>query len=107
MLYDAAPGLNVHLANFYTPYGLAFNARGDMRISEKDKHNVWVVAANTNTLCLVAGNGSAGCALLSSNGLAQLNQPLGVAFGPDETALIADSLNHRILKVKLACAVCS
>jgi hypothetical protein len=53
------------------------------------------------TLCRIAGNGTSG------SGSGQLNGPRGVEFGPDNTALIADSVNHRLLKVKLDCQQCS
>jgi hypothetical protein len=93
-------GYPVNSVPFIGVYNFSFDLQGNMLISEYTRNYVWYVPAATGALCLVAGNGTAGSA-------GQVNGPRGVAFGLDNTVLIADSLNHRVVKVKLECLKCS
>jgi sugar lactone lactonase YvrE len=77
-----------------------------MLVSEHEANRVWLVKHNSLELQLVAGSGQWGSRVNAGNPAATQLFPTGVAFGPvDATAYIADSHNHRILKVALDCNV--
>jgi hypothetical protein len=106
---QAATGGTASEAYYYSPYGVAFDAAGNMLISEDVFCRVWLVEAATSKLRLVAGwEASWSCGSnLDPNNPAQteLFGPAAVAFGLGGTsAYIVDSYNHRVLKVGLDCA---
>jgi sugar lactone lactonase YvrE len=95
---------------FSYPDGFAFDAAGNMLLSELGACRVWLVDAVTGKLKQVAGtecalDGSVPPKFDSTDPLqTQIDAVGSVAFGPGgRTAFIADTNNHRILKVVLEC----
>jgi hypothetical protein len=105
---SAAPNANVADVRFHYPWGIAFNAAGDMLVSESSYtmvsgHQVWLV--KQGTLQLVARTGSQGSAVNAGDATTELDEPTGVAFGHEDASVyIADNGNRRLLKVTLDCA---
>jgi sugar lactone lactonase YvrE len=85
------------------PHEIAFDARGNLFIAERDNHVVRRVDAVNGVLSTLAGTGVAG---FSGDGgparEAQLRQPHSIALGPDGRLLICDVGNHRIRAVNLS-----
>ena len=85
------------------PHEVAFDARGDLYIAERDNHVVRKVGLRTGVMTTVAGTGVAG---FSGDGgpaaRAQLRQPHSIAIGRDGRLLICDVGNHRIRAVDLS-----
>ena len=83
------------------PYGIALAPDGSLYIADRSNHRIRRVDAN-GIITTVAGTGIYG---FSGDGglatLAKLNQPFGVALGPDGSLYIADSSNERIRRVGL------
>jgi hypothetical protein len=79
------------------PYGICFDASGNMFVADASNHCVRMVAAGTGVITTVAGNGTAG---FGGDGgaatAAQLNTPTGVAVDGSGNIYISDQLNHRI-----------
>jgi hypothetical protein len=93
-------------AVFGFPYAVAVDGAGNMLISTQTNCLVWLVDAATGRLQVVAGNNNdCGDAVVPDNpGMTRLNNPTGLAFGPGGGyAVISDTDNHRILKVKMSC----
>jgi sugar lactone lactonase YvrE len=90
-------------ASLNMPHEIAFDARGNMYIAERDNHVVRRVDAATGVISTLAGTGAAG---FSGDGgpavQAQLRQPHSIVSGPDGRLLICDVGNHRIRAVNLA-----
>jgi hypothetical protein len=99
-----AEGGPARAASMYTPEPAAIGPDGSVAILEPDLHAVRVVRPN-GTLVTVAGGpgdrywragfGGDGHAATA----ALLDDPRGVAFGPDGTLYIADTLNNRVRRV--------
>jgi prepilin-type N-terminal cleavage/methylation domain-containing protein len=74
---------------------------GNLYFAERGNHVIRKVDKLTETMTKYAGtggvSGSSGDGGLATN--ARLNQPTGIAFGPDGSMYIADSGNNRIRKV--------
>lgn len=86
-------------ARFGRLRGLAIDAAGILYASDITNHRVWRIAPDA-TVRTFAGTGAPG--LAAANALAAtapLNTPLAVAVAPDNTVLIADSQNNRVLRV--------
>jgi sugar lactone lactonase YvrE len=85
------------------PHELAFDARGQIYIAERDNHVVRRIDGATRTLSTVAGTGTAG---FSGDGgpasKAQLRSPHSIAIASDGRLLICDVGNHRIRSVDLS-----
>jgi sugar lactone lactonase YvrE len=86
-------------ASLYYPFGIAFDASGNLYIA--DSYNNRIRKVDTNgIITTVAGNGSAtyaGDGGVATN--ASLNYPDGIAFDAFGNLYIADSDNNRIRKV--------
>lgn len=82
-----------------SPNGLAFDARGDLHISDIAAHRI-VKRDRRGRFQVVAGTGDAG---FSGDGgpaiRAQLNAPHDLLFDAAGNLLIADSANHRIRRI--------
>jgi sugar lactone lactonase YvrE len=82
------------------PKHLCIDREGDVIIADSDNHQIRKYIPSEKKLVTLAGTGKAG-----SQGLGgpprevELNQPHGVFVAPDGTLYIADSTNHRVLKV--------
>ncbi len=76
-------------------------ASGAVLIADTDNHCIRRYAPGSGTLTTVAGTGKRGRGEPGGRPTATaLDQPHGVALGPDATLYISDSLNHRILKIE-------
>jgi sugar lactone lactonase YvrE len=82
------------------PFGLAIDAQGNVYISDTGNHRIRKVAAGTQLMTTIAGNGSAG---FSNEGgvatTASLSVPRGIALDAAGNLYIADSGNNRIRRV--------
>ena len=94
--------------NLYFPIGMAVDPDGNLLIASGDSV-ILVVAASTGVVSIAAGifgevgyNGDGMSATTS-----KLSQPYGVAIGPSNTLLIADTSNHRIRKLTPCPGGCS
>ncbi len=85
------------------PHEIAFDARGNLYIAERDNHVVRKVDRATRVLSTLAGTGVAG---FSGDGgpasKAQLRQPHAIAVTRDGALLICDVGNHRVRAVDLS-----
>jgi sugar lactone lactonase YvrE len=94
---DGAPGINAQIHN---PGYLAVDAAGNVYFSDTLNNRIRKIAAGSDIITTVAGNGTAG---FSGDGgaatAAELNNPEGVAVDPEGNVYIADTLNKRIRRV--------
>lgn len=74
-------------------------ANGSLLVTSVYPGRVWRVERETGLLSVFAGSGEEGDHLDSSAPATQLSQPQGLAELPDGSVLIADTGNHRILRV--------
>ena len=93
---DGGPATSAMLSD---PHGVAVAPDGTLYIADRSNHRIRRVDAN-GIITTVAGTGAYG---FSGDGgpatLAQLNEPFGVALGPDGSLYIADTFNHRTRRV--------
>ncbi len=95
---DGGPATSAQLGQ---PYGIAFDAAGNLFIADQNHHNVRKVDRLTKIISTVAGTGTQGFG--GDGGLAtnaQLNDPTDVAIDPTGNLFIVDSRNQRIRKVE-------
>jgi sugar lactone lactonase YvrE len=96
-----ASGLN-------SPTAVAVDSSGNLYIADYQNHRIRKVAAGSNTITTVAGNGTAGVG--GDGGLAtaaQLNYPQGIAVDSAGNLYIGDTNNHRIRKVTAVTGIIS
>ncbi|MBX9656719.1 hypothetical protein K2Y11_24135 [bacterium] len=82
------------------PKHLCIDREGDVIIADSDNHQIRKYIRSEKKLVTLVGTGKAGNK--GVGGLpreVELNQPHGVFVAPDGTLFIADSTNHRVLKV--------
>jgi sugar lactone lactonase YvrE len=98
---DPGPATDAPLA---CPYGIAFNAAGDLFVADTGNNRVRMVDS-TGLITTVAGSGPIGWGLghLEGDGApateARLGNPAGIAFDAEGNLYISDMRNHRIRKV--------
>jgi sugar lactone lactonase YvrE len=99
----AGDGGRAASASLNMPHEIAFDARGNIYVAERDNHVVRRIDATTGMISTLAGTGVAG---FSGDGgdaaQAQLRQPHSIAIGADGRLLICDVGNHRIRAVNLS-----
>lgn len=82
------------------PSGLAFDASGNLHVSDSYNHRIRKIDKTTGVITTVAGNGSPGS---TGDGgpatSASLQQPAGITFDSSGNLYIADQENQRIRKV--------
>jgi hypothetical protein len=84
-------------AGFYSPVGVAFDASGNLYVSEVSNQAIRKITSAA-LVSTVAGNGTAG----NSNGTgtaATFNQPVGMAVDGAGNIFVADYINHLIRKI--------
>jgi sugar lactone lactonase YvrE len=90
-------------AEFNQTYGLAFDAAGDVLISDVLNQRIRMVSITTGIVTTIAGNGTAG---FSGDGgaatSAELNQPIELATNSAGQLFVADALNNRIREFTLS-----
>ncbi|MEZ4365579.1 MAG: DUF4215 domain-containing protein [Kofleriaceae bacterium] len=90
-------------AGLTSPRGLAFDAAGNMYIAESARHRIRRVDVDSGVITTVAGIANGGLGAYSGDGglaiAAELDTPVGVAFGPDGLLYIADSGNGLIRRI--------
>jgi sugar lactone lactonase YvrE len=80
------------VARLYGPHGIAFDARGRLYVADTVNHRIRRVELDGSVVTL-AGSGRKGFANGPAS-QAELNEPRGVAIGPDGTIYVLDSGNH-------------
>lgn len=84
---------------FNQPYGLAFDSKGNLWISNRSSHTISVICATGGNVFSKTGDNSNGF----RNGTASyaaFYDPAGVAVGPGDTIYVADASNHVIRKIQ-------
>jgi DNA-binding beta-propeller fold protein YncE len=82
------------------PKHLCFDAAGNVIIADTENHAIRKYLAREGKIMRLAGNGRKGKAGVGGPPLeVELNQPHGVYLHRDGTLYIADSSNHRVLKI--------
>jgi DNA-binding beta-propeller fold protein YncE len=100
---DLGDGGDARRARLNGPKHLCVDAHGNVLIADTENHRIKIYRPDDGTIHNLAGTGKKG-----ANGLggppaeAELNQPHGVALGPEGMVYIADSSNNRILKISKA-----
>ena len=94
---DGGPATSARL---FSPVSAAFDAAGNLFVSERDNHRVRRVAASTGVITTAVGNG---VAAFSGDGgaasSASLSSPPGIALDASGDLLIADSGNNRVRRL--------
>lgn len=85
-------------AQFNRPAHLAIDANGAIFVSEWGAHRIRRIDPD-GTVTTIAGTGEQGFADGPAS-QAKFNTPQGIAVAPDGTLYVADSLNHRIRRIK-------
>ena len=90
-------------AELNIPVGIAFDAAGNLYISDNDNARIRRVSAATGIITTYAGTGVSGYNGDNSPArLAQLNDPYHISFDPSGNLYIADASNNRVRKVDTA-----
>jgi sugar lactone lactonase YvrE len=85
---------------FRRPSAAAVDAAGNVFVADTGNHAVRLVRADAaRTVSTIAGDGTAGFAL-GVGTATRLTLPQGIAVGPDGTVLVADTGNHRIVRLR-------
>ncbi|WP_447968641.1 NHL domain-containing protein [Nitrospira sp. M1] len=95
--FSYQPGANERELSVARPYGIAFDRKGHLLITDSDNHVVRKWDPVENSITVVAGVGVAqfsGDGDLPQN--SSLNFPFGIAVDQDGNIAIADTFNHRI-----------
>ena len=85
-------------ALFEQPFGLAFNAKGELFVSDFQEHVIRKIDLAGNVTTFVGKAGSSG----RGNGqgkAARFNAPAGLAIDDKDNLYVADQSNHRIRKI--------
>lgn len=97
---NSGDGGDARLATLNGPKHLCFDRDGNVIIADTENHVIRQFRPRDGTIVRLVGTGNRGTNGLGGDPLAlELNQPHGVYVHPDGTLYIADSSNHRVLKV--------
>lgn len=83
---------------FASPYGLAYDASGNLYVSDVNAHAIWKVDA-TNHKTLLAGSPGVPGSADGIGSAAQFRYPGGLAFDPAGNLLVADTGNHTLRRI--------
>ena len=89
------------------PYGVSFDAAGNMFIADTNNHRIRRVAAGSGIITTIAGTGAAGYNGDGAATSANLYYPEGVAADTAGNVYIADTNNDRVRKVAAGTGVIS
>jgi hypothetical protein len=93
-------GMPANSANLGTPYGVAFDALGNMYITDEGQQRVRKVDSITGLISTIAGTGQQG---YNGDGIpatsAELNTPWGIAIDDSNHIYIAEEGGNRIRKI--------
>lgn len=94
---DGGPALAARLSN---PRDLEFGPDGRLYVADTDNHVVRAIDLGTGTISTVAGTGRVGAGAEGqlATGV-DLHKPWGIAFDAHGALYVADTENHRILRV--------
>ncbi len=96
--FDGDGGLAIN-AQLDNPHGLTLGSDGSLYVADYHNHRVRRIGPD-GIITTVAGDGVPGFSGVASPAArARLDEPYGVAFGPDGSLYIADSNNHRIRRI--------
>jgi sugar lactone lactonase YvrE len=97
---DSGDGGDARRARLNGPKHLCVSPRGSVLIADTENHRIRVYDPESGTIATIAGTGRKGTAGVGGQAKdAELSQPHGVTVGPDGFLYIADSSNHRILRI--------
>jgi sugar lactone lactonase YvrE len=97
---DSGDGGDARRARLNGPKHLCVDKQGNVLIADTENHRIRIYRPDRGTIHTLAGTGKKGTAGLDGPpAQAELNQPHGVAIGPNGSVYIADSSNNRILKI--------
>jgi sugar lactone lactonase YvrE len=103
---DGRPGFSpdggdARQVRFNGPKHACLDRAGNVLIADTENHVIWKFLPSEKRVVRIAGTGEAGSAGLNGSPLeAQLARPHGVAIGPDGYIYIADSDNHRVVRIE-------
>ncbi len=102
---DSGPAASAQI-NLLYPANLAVDAAGDVYFADRSNHRIRKITLSTGVITTVAGTGVAG---FNGDGTAPagtaLSFPTSVAFDAMGNLIIADSVNNRVRRVRLASAL--
>jgi len=97
----APSGTPARSADLKDPCGIAYDPQGGLYFTERGNHRVCRITPD-GKLEVVAGTGEPGMAKEGESlKTAPLNEPAGLAFGPDGRLYVAEAGNHRIIALNL------
>ena len=85
---------------FTAPVGLAYDASGNLFVSDMEDHTIWKVDASNQKTLLAGSSGLPGATDAQGSG-ARFNHPGGLAFDPAGNLVVADTGNHTIRRIAL------
>lgn len=82
------------------PKHLCVDARGRVIVADAENHLIRLYNPADGTTRTIAGTGKPGITIVANDPLrTELNRPHGVSVAPDQSLIITDSYNHRILRL--------
>ena len=93
-----ADGAGVN-ARFDLPYGVAVDGAGNVYVADTANHSIRKITA-TGQVTTLAGNGTTAGIVNGTGVNARFNNPYGVAVDGAGNMYVADTLNHRIRKIR-------
>lgn len=96
---SAGDGGSAREASLHRPYGLAFDAEGNLYVSERFGHRIRKIATD-GTITTVAGIGTAGFSGDAGAAIdGQFNEPASLGFDAAGNLYVADSRNDRVRRI--------
>ncbi len=90
-------------ASFREPCGLAVDAAGNLYVTDTDNHCIRLIDAD-RMVTTIAGDGQGVADFANGPGpAARFSTPTGVCIGPAGEVYVADTKNHCIRRIRLAC----